>query len=214
MAYSECSLNYIKRFKMTIIAKLDFIQLSGAAKLVFCRNIQSKLANTQIFTTPDIPIATITTLIDEYEKALINSKDGSHTATHILSDVEKRLDDMFHLLVYYVNKVAKGNETIIIQSGFNPSQPPTPRQKAEIAVKDGANSGVVIVDIKSVEHAVAYNYVYKKELADKYSDPETSTYTQHTFTGLTPATSLYFSFSAISKDGVSDYCDPILKLIL
>ena len=108
---------------MTIIAKLDFIQLSGAAKLVFCRNIQSKLANTQIFTTPDIPIATITTLIDEYEKALINSKDGSHTATHILSDVEKRLDDMFHLLVYYVNKVAKGNETIIIQSGPGVADP-------------------------------------------------------------------------------------------
>ncbi len=199
---------------MTIVAKLDFIKFPSEIKLVFCRNVVSKLANAQIFVTPDIPIEIITTLINQFETALINSKDGGHIVSLLLKDKEKELDDMFHLVVNYVNKVAKGNETIIVESGFNPSKASAPHQKAEIAVKDGSVSGVVIVDIKSVEDAVAYNYVYKKQLDDKYSDPETSTYAQHQFAGLTPATYYYFSFNSISKDGVSDYCDPVLKLVL
>ena len=140
---------------MTIVAKLDFIQLNNALKLVFCRNVSSKLANVAIFPTIDIPIATINTLIDEFETAILNAKDGSHIAALLLQDKVKQINEMFHLLVNYVNKVAKGDETIIAQSGFNASKVPTPHQKAEIAVKSGASSGIVIVDIKAVKGAVA-----------------------------------------------------------
>ncbi len=198
---------------MTIVAKLDFIQLNNALKLVFCRNVSSKLANTAIFTTIDIPITTINTLIDEFETAIVNAKDGSHIAALLLQDKEKQLDDMFHLLVNYVNKVAKGDETIIAQSGFNASKVPTPHQKAELAVKSGASSGIVIVDIKAVKGAAAYNIIFKKESDEKYSEPVTSTYAQHEFTGLTPATYYYFCFNTVSKEGVSDYSDPVIKLV-
>ena len=148
---------------MTIVAKLDFIQLPNDPKLVFCRNVASKLANPLIFPQVDIPLSTINTLIDEFETALINSKDGSHVAHLLLQDKIKELDDMFHLLVNYVNKVAKGDETIIAQSGFNASKVPAPHQKAELAIKSGASSGSVIVDIRAVKGAVAYNIIFKKE---------------------------------------------------
>ncbi|MCX7085047.1 MAG: hypothetical protein NTY69_05855 [Methylococcales bacterium] len=198
---------------MTIVAKLDFIKLPSDLKLVFCKNVSSKLANPLVFPQVDIPISTINALIAEFETAIINAKDGSHTAALLLQDKEKELDDMFHLLVNYVNKVAKGNETIIVESGFNPSKVPTPHHKAEIAVKSGLNSGTVIVDIKAVQGAVAYNFVFKKETDEEYSDPVTRTYAQHEFTGLIPATYYYFSFNAVTKEGVSDYCDPVLKLV-
>ena len=74
---------------MTIVAKLDFIQLNNALKLVFCRNVSSKLANVAIFPTIDIPIATINTLIDEFETAILNAKDGSHIAALLLQDKVK-----------------------------------------------------------------------------------------------------------------------------
>ena len=44
----------------------------------------------------------------------------------------------------YVNKIAKGNETIILKSGFHLSKQPVHSQKAEIAVNDGSKSGDVI----------------------------------------------------------------------
>ena len=198
---------------MTIFAKLDFIKLNSDLKLVFCRNVSSKLANALIFPQIDIPISTINALIDEFETAILNAKDGGHIAALLLQDKEKQLDDMFHLLVNYVNKVAKGDETIIAQSGFNASKVPTPHQKAELAVKSGASSGIVIVDIKAVKGAAAYNIIFKKESDEKYSEPVTSTYAQHEFSGLTPATYYYFCFNTVSKEGVSDYSDPVIKLV-
>lgn len=58
--------------------------------------------------------------------------------------------------------MANGDETIIIQSGFHASKQPTLFQKPELAVKHGAHSGSVIINIKAIPGAVAYRCQYRK----------------------------------------------------
>ena len=198
-------------------ATLDFIKFSYQDKLVFCRNISIKIANATIFVTPDIPIANIVALIAEFEIAIMNAQNGGHAEIAIRRNKELKIDDMFRNLVYYVNKIANGDEAIILLSGFHASTPPPPHQKAEISAKDGPNSGDVRVIVKAVEDVVAYNFIYAKDAipttAAGWSKVYTSTRAYYDFVGLTAGAYYYFCMATISSKGISDYTDPIRKLV-
>ena len=144
---------------------LDFMAYSVVEKVAFYRNISNQLADTTLFPSPDIPLATIKTVVDDFESAVLDAKDGAHSAIAVRNNKEKAADDLFRLLVNYVNKVADGDESIIIQSGFHASKQPTPHQKPELAVNHGAHSGSVTLIVKAVPGAVAYRWQYIQEAA-------------------------------------------------
>ena len=118
----------------------------------------------------------------------------------------------------YVNKVANGNETIIIQSGFHASKQPTPYQKPELAAYDGVHSGSVLLKIKAIEGAVAYIWQYVQEAtptsASVWITVNTSTVANFIIDHLTPGLVYSFRFASISSDGTSDFCTPISKVVI
>ena len=65
------------------------------------------------------------------------AKDGSHTAVSVMHDKEKIADKTFHIVANYVDKIADGDETQILSSGFHGSKQPTPRQKTHLGGHQG-----------------------------------------------------------------------------
>ncbi len=199
-------------------AVVDFMTYPVVEKLPFYKNVAIQLADTNIFSNLPVPLATIKVIIDDFESALLAAKDGAHSAIAIRNDKEIVADELFRELSVYVNKVANGNETIIIQSGFHASKQPTPYQKPEIAAYDGAHSGSVLLKIKAIEGAVAYIWQYVQEAtptsASVWVTVNTSTVANFLIDHLTPGLVYSFRFASISSDGTSDFCTPISKVVI
>ena len=199
-------------------AVLDFISYSVNDKVEFYRNAAIQLADVSTFPMIEVPITTINAVVDAFEAAVLAAKDGAHTAIAIRNDHEKIADDLFRVLVIYVNKVANGDETIILKSGFHVSQQPTPFVKPDIAVNDGSRSGSVLVILKAVLGAVAYVLQYHRvnlsgELAE-WGGPDVKTITHFDIDGLIPGATYEFRFASISSAGTSDFSTAISKIVI
>ena len=114
--------------------------------------------------------------------------------------------------------MANGDETIIIQSGFHASKQPILFQKPELAVKHGAHSGSVIINIKAIPGAVAYRCQYTKDPSPSattvWIEVDISTISTIQIDDLIPGTTYSFRFASISSAGTSDYSRPVTKIVI
>ena len=113
-----------------IQTKLDFIQFSPIEKVVFYRNVIAKFTSNPRFPTPDVSMLETSAAVDALEKAIIASRDGGRTLISEMHDLEKLTDTLFHNLAAYVDRIAAGDESTILSSGFHESKQPTYTPKA------------------------------------------------------------------------------------
>ncbi len=182
-------------------------------KVPFYRNIAIQLADTSLFPNLPVPLATIKAVIDDFESALLAAKDGAHSAIAIRNDKEVVVDELFRDLAAYINTLASGDETLIIQSGFHASKQPITHQKPEIAVFDGPHSGSVLLKINAIQGAVAYIWQYVQEAtptsASVWITVNTSTVAHFQIDHLIPGVAYSFRYASISSDCTSDFCTSI-----
>jgi len=204
----------MKRIKVL----LDFIKLAIADKIAFYRNAIAKLSSNPTFESPDVSLETAKTLVDNLESSFLAAKDGSHTAISILHDNEEAADEVFRTLAAYVERIAAGDETKILSSGFHVSKQPTAPQKAALAVEDGSNSGSVRLIAKAVDKAGSYVWqMAKGALPTDESGWHTAGFTtqaSYELSGLEVATKYYFRVAAITPAGTTDFCAPVLKVVV
>ena len=196
---------------------LDFIQLSVLAKIAFYRNVITKLTGNALFPTPDEPLTQAKTVVDTLENAFLATKDGSRTAISAMHDAEDVADGVFRNLAAYVDRIAVGNETAILSSGFHISKQPATTQKPEIDAQDGDNSGSVWLVARAVDKAGAYQWQYAKDALPEneadWKDAAISTQSYYELTGLDVACKYYFRVAAITPTGKSDFTSPVMKVV-
>jgi hypothetical protein len=196
---------------------LDFFKLSVAVKIEFYRTVIAKLTGNATYPTPDKPIADAKTAVDKLETSFIAAQDGSHTAVSAMHDAELAADVIFRILAAYVDRIAAGDETKILSSGFHPSQQPAAIQKDPLTVVKGANSGSVKLSAKAVDAAVSYIW---QMAADALPQTEAgwtvagySTRSTYEIAGLPFGSKYYFRVAAVTPNGATDFTAPVLKLI-
>lgn len=196
---------------------LDFIQLSVLAKIAFYRNVITKLTGNALFPTPDEPLTQAKTVVDTLENAFLATKDGSRTAISAMHDAEDVADGVFRNLAAYVDRIAVGNETAILSSGFHISKQPATTQKPDIDAQDGDNSGSVRLVARAVDKAGAYQWQYAKDAIPEneadWKDAAISTQSYYELTGLDVACKYYFRVAAITPTGKSDFTSPVMKVV-
>jgi len=201
-----------------IKALLDFIQLSVAAKIAFCRNVITKLTGNITFSSPDVPMTEVKAAVDALDDAFLASKDGSHTAVSAMHDAEEKVDNLFRLLAAYVDRIAAGNETEILSTGFHVSKQSGTVQKPELSAQDGDNSGNVWLVARAVEKAGAYIWQYAKDaIPVSEADWITAGHTTQSYfqiTGLAVASKYYFRVMAVTPTGTTDFTAPVMKVII
>ena len=134
------------------------------------------------FPTPDPTIENFKVEITALDTA-IKSKDGSKLKTQAVIDQAEVVYDMLKLLLFYVNKVADGDMTIILLSGFDCNNEPTQHDIPAKAVIKRLEDGSVPCSVKIFLDALPNADRYKVEITTTPDDPE-SWETQIDFGGL------------------------------
>lgn len=201
-----------------IFVLVSFVKLPVADKISFYRNVIAKMASNAYFPTPDVPLSDAITAVDALETASIATKDGSRTAISVRDDAEEKVDKVFYKLADYVNRIADGEETIILSSGFEPSAQPAARLKAPLTVGNGSHSGGVKLVAKAVEKAASYSWQMAKDTLPTAEDSwiiiGQSTSASFEKDGLTPGGKYFFRVAAITPTGITDYTDPVAKIVV
>ena len=124
---------------------------------------------------------------------------------------------LLHHELDYVNSEAEQQttpaeaEAVITGSGFSVRQGFT-RNKDTLAAKYGLASGDVKLDAKAVSPDASYYWQWSTDMMSWVSLPETKK-ASTTVTGLTPATTYYFRFRALTRKGMLDWSQIVSLLV-
>lgn len=204
----------MKKLKVTV----KFVELAIALKIAFFRNVILKMkASLDLFPKPDEDLETANALVDKLEAAQLAASDGSHQAIVNMRAIEAQTDDVFRTLAAYVDRIAKGDEVIIVASGFEPSKQPEAHNKETLVAARGSKSGSVKLTAKAVKGARSYVWQMAKGpipteesgwISCGYSSQANIEVENLDYAGV-----YNFRMAVITIDGLSDFCNPVTKLI-
>ena len=201
----------------TIIALLDFVTIPIKTKPTYFKNVITHLTNNPVYTTPDIPLETLQLAVDNLELAILAAADGSHPAISAMHDSADAATLLFKNTVGYVNRIANGDLTKILSSGFNASSQPAARDKQVLTLSDGPRSGTAKATTQPVEHAGAYSWEKRITSAagvqGVWGPAGLTTQANILIEGLEVGSILEVKVLAVTTTGVTDFCVPVSKLI-
>ncbi len=199
------------------IVVLDFIYNSVSEKVIFYRNVNDKFFGNVLFSKPDVTSVEAIAAVDALETAILAAKDGGHTAISARHDAEKKADEIYRKLANYVDRIAAGDETSILSSGFHVSKQPVIKPKPELVALDSEHSGGVKLVGKAKERGAAYRWQMSKVSDDGtdgvWVDIDTTTRASIEVSGLEIMKRYKFRYAVVTPDGTSDYCEPVSKII-
>jgi len=203
----------MKKSKVTV----DFIKYSPVNKASHYHTVIDHMTNNPLFPTPDATLIDAQKVVDALDKAILAAADGSHIAISALNDAVAAADAVFRILAAYVERIALGDETTILSSGFHFSKQPSPRNKEILVAKNGSHSGAVLLDTIRVDKGVVYVWqMYKGKLPDNDTDwVQIAITTQSSFeiNNLDIACIYYFRVAAVTPDGIQDFSAAVMKVV-
>jgi hypothetical protein len=148
--------------KSSLKVALGMSKLPIAAKINRARVIcDAILSNPATFVTPNPPISTVQTAIDDLEAAAQDAADGGKTKTAIMHDKEDALMKLMFDLTHYVESVANGDSEIVHLASMQEKQRPV-FHAPEFQVENGADRGDVWCRVKP-KAKTAYRWEYCKD---------------------------------------------------
>jgi len=201
--------------KNTVV--LDFLRFSVPNKIVFGRTVLSKMSVIALFEKPDMPYDTGTEIVNKLEKYYMSSRGGDHEQMALMHQAETEFNDFFRKLGYYTDRIADGDEAIILSAGFHLAKQPTPSEKPEFTVEVGDIPGTIWLKRKAVAGASSYVWQYyagaEVSTEDKWLFAGSTTQASFLMTGLTSATKVWFRVAAVTKDGIQPFTDEVMKVV-
>ena len=196
---------------------VDFIKYSPVNKASHYHTVIDHMTNNSLFSTPDASMIDAQKAVDALDKAILAAADGSHLAISAMNDAVAAADAVFRILAAYVERIALGDETSILSSGFHFSKQPVFANKETLVARDGSHSGSVLLDTIRVDRGVTYVWqMFKGKLPDNDSDwvqIGITTQTSFEISNLEIATKYYFRVAAVTPDGLQDFSAPVMKVV-
>lgn len=150
--------------KKTVHPLLNFAKVPIPEKIQFANNVVLMMKNNLHFPTPDIVLDDLKLLIDDLQQKHDKALVGGPPDTAAMHQSRKALDAALKVQGKYVEKVAKGDEAIILSAGYKTSigetKPSTePQQPANFVAEPKVAPGTVQLSCKKVKNATSYMYV-------------------------------------------------------
>ena len=191
----------------------SFTKLPIVNKASFCRNVVIKMTDNVHFLYPDVSLAEASAALDAFEAAILAAKDGAHTAISIRNDCEKVVNAKFILLAKYVDRIADGDETTILSSGFNESHQPSTPTKEELTVNDGDFPGSIFTKSLLIDHNASYRWEIRL-LGTIEWVVYVSIQSSFVISGLIIGSTYEVRVAIVTKDGQQPYSQVITKLVV
>ena len=208
---------------------LDFKRLSIPEETVFGKNVHDQmLANAVLFSTPDVPLATLLTVNSNLATAAQEAESGDHSKVAAMYAADKVWDTTFGTEADYVDRIANGDETIILKSGYratkSETQPATiPASPVVTEAKLNALPGSVHVEVEFQQGVKNYLYFFSSDNTPINFENNEFSFVQNPgvvgfisdshrkvdFYNLTSGATLYLSVAAQNNAGTSVPSYPI-----
>ena len=113
------------------------------------------------FPSPDVSLATITALVNDFEIKHLAAQGGGVAQTQAQDEAELVLDNNMRILANYVTRIADGDTVKITSAGFAPSKtelsPENPPAKTEnLQLTQSLEAGTIHIQCDKVENAKGY----------------------------------------------------------
>jgi hypothetical protein len=201
--------------KNTIV--LDFLRFSISSKITFGRTVLSRMSLLALFANPDVAYATGTAIIDKMEGYYMSSRGGDHQQTALMHQAEAEFNDFFRKLGYNVDRVADGDEAIILSTGFHLAKQPAPAERPEFTAEAGDVPGSNLLKRKAFPGGSSYVWQHyigaEAPTEDKWLFAGSSTQASFLMSGLPLGEKVWFRVAAVTKDGMQPFTDPISRFI-
>ena len=198
---------------------LGFGGLADGTLLVKAQSIIAAMTGNAYFPAPVPELTVATTATTNYQAALSAAKSGNRTD---IAEKNAKKDDLIQALVHlgnYVMLTAKGDEVILVSSGYALSrvkEPSPPLVKPEIIkVEDGSNSGELLVMISAVKGARTYVYQYTKDPLNDGNEwtGQNSTLTKNSFRDLESGKKYWCRVVAYGVNEQIVFSDPVSRIV-
>jgi len=141
--------------------KLEFINLPIPQKIEYVRDRVIDMTGNVNFPTPDIPLADITTAVDDLETKFNLAQGGGEAQTQAQNASEEVLDDLMRQEAGYVTRIANGSTVIITSAGFDftqtePSPLAVPAKVERLKLTHSDQAGTILTNCDAMENAKGY----------------------------------------------------------
>jgi hypothetical protein len=203
----------MKRVKVV----LDFQKFPIAEKIEFGKNVITKLTGNTQFPNPDVPPAQQTSAVSLLETDYTAALGGGRALIAKMHQSEKAFDDVFRKMAMFVERVSNGNEALILSSGFHVSKQPTPKNIIDFKVDAGKEHGEILLNRKAILGAKAYLWQCSKNVLPSENNGWEycgfSTQSAFRLSSLESASKIWFRVAGLTKDGLTEWSEPIMKVI-
>lgn len=196
----------------------DYTTYSAPGLHAFGSNVVSDMtANALMFPTPDVPLDDLQTALDDFQLKIVAASGGGPVQTAEMHKARQKVEGMLHLNGLYVDRIAQGDITIMLSSGYHVSKDPVRGPKPEFWVEMGPRPGEVLLGCKALRQAGAYIWMMNPEddPADEanWKNVGYSTQAKGCITDLDSGTRIWFRYCAITRYGLTPPSDPIRILV-
>jgi len=199
----------MRRIKVII----NYSHLSVLELIELARNSAIKMAaNATVFVTPDVLYAAINTAATLLETKYNAAQGGGKQQTSEMNQAQKALLELLRQQALYVERIANGNESIILSSGFETSRQPVYTAQPDFEASNGEHSGEVLLKHKAVQGAKSWVWQYSTD-GIEWTHSGISTQTSYLVTGLTPVSKYWFRSAYVTIDGQSEWSNPVSEVV-
>jgi len=201
--------------KYTVV--FDFLRFSVPNKIAFGRTVVSKMSLIALFANPEVAFAVAMAILDKLEQFYMSSRGGDHEQIALMHQAVAEFDETFKTLGNQVDRIAHGDQAIILSTGFHLAKQPLPPDNPEFSVEAGKVPGTLILHHKAVATAAAYVWQYyvgnDAPTEDKWVWKSCSTQSIFELEGLTSATKVWTRAAAVTPAGMQPFSEPVMKVV-
>lgn len=202
----------------TMRIKVNFSGFTDSGLYQKSEHILQNMTGNPNFATPTPTLADVQTAITKYSDALGKVVDGTKQDTALKNQTRKELEILLHDLGLYVQLNGKGDEAILVSSGFDLSKPPVPI--GILPKPDGFTAdvnqakGCIDLWLNSINGAKSYLYEYTETpvTATSVWHVVSDTATSVTIKGLESGKEYAFRVTGVGSDPTRVYSDLITKV--
>jgi hypothetical protein len=179
-----------------------------------------KLTGNRVFQNPAPPLEDVILTTTNYIASLVKAENGSKEDTVIKNSWRSKLESQLKDLGLYVQLTAKGDEAIIVTSGFDTNKKPSavgPLAKPQnIIVKMGDNKGTVWISCDAIDRVGFYEIEYAEVTADGVLKwiHKTSTKRKVLIEGLTSGKEYIFKMAGAGTDPSRIWSDTTITFVI
>jgi hypothetical protein len=185
---------------------------------IIIQRVLENMENNTVFPNPPTALADLKKLLPEFQVALVNAEGRDKKMVSIKNDKKAFALDLLQQLADYVTATAKGDKTLILESGFDVTSedrgitPPPSIEKLEVEL---GLPGEVIIRTKKPTGVKAYIHQYTMEPPGLNTiwTGEPSSEGNYTFQGLTSEKRYWFRVVAIGYNKQKAFSTVVSRVI-